>query len=67
MENSHKLNPTQPVPGTPPVPPPRKEPAVQPQGPDVEINPGKIGNNTEVDLDTTKIKTYPEKSSPEEK
>ncbi len=29
------------------------------QQPDTEINPGEVGNNTEVDLDTTKIENYP--------
>lgn len=58
-------NPTQPVPGTPSTPTP--QPNVQPPRPDVEINPGKIGNNTEVDLDKTKIKTYPDENPPEKK
>ena len=31
----------------------------QPNVPDTEIDPGKVGNNTEVDLDTTKIENYP--------
>jgi hypothetical protein len=31
----------------------------QPNRPDTEINPAKPANNTEVDLDTSKTKTYP--------
>lgn len=31
-----------------------------------EINPAKPANNTEVDLDKSKTKTYPEKSAPEQ-
>jgi hypothetical protein len=30
-----------------------------------EINPSKPGNNTEVDLDKSKIQTYPDKNPPE--
>ena len=60
MQNHPKNNPTQPVPGDP-----NETKTVQPSRPDVEINPGKVGNNTEVDLDTTKIKTYPDKTPPE--
>lgn len=30
-----------------------------------EINPAEPGNNTEVDLDKTKINTYPDKTPPE--
>lgn len=33
--------------------------SVQPNRPDTEINPGRPGNDTEVDLDKSKIKTYP--------
>ena len=64
MQNDPKISPTQPIPGTP-APNPAPAPTVQPSRPDVEINPGKIGNNTEVDLDTTKIKTYPDETPPE--
>lgn len=38
---------------------PNEEQNVSPQSPDTEVNPGKVGNNTEVDLDTDKTKTYP--------
>ena len=76
MQNEPRNNPTQPTPGdptpsTPPTQPtpgdpnPNKTKTAQPSRPDVEINPGKVGNNTEVDLDTTKIKTYPDKKTSE--
>ena len=60
MQNHPNTTPTQPTPGNP-----DEGQTFQPVPPDVEINPGKIGNNTEVDLDTTKIKTYPDKAPPE--
>ena len=31
----------------------------QPDGQPTEINPGQVGTNTEVDLDTQKIENYP--------
>ncbi len=34
--------------------------------PDTEINPAKPGNDTEVDLDNTKIPKYPGSHPPEE-
>lgn len=45
---------------TKPVKPqnPNEDQTLSPK-PDVEINPGIPGNNTEVDLDKSKIKTYP--------
>ena len=44
---------------------PNKGQSVQPKSSDTEVNPGKQGNNTEVDLDKSKIKTYPDKTPPE--
>lgn len=37
----------------------------QPPKPDTEINPAKPATNTEVDLDTQKTQTYPDKTPPE--
>jgi hypothetical protein len=39
--------------------------SVQPNNPSKEINPAKPGNNTEVNLDKSKSKTYPDKTPPE--
>lgn len=44
---------------------PNEGQSVQPSKPDTEINPAKPGNNTEVDLDKSKTKTYPDKTPPE--
>jgi len=64
MENTNPLEqgqtPKQPQPTTP-----NEGQSVQPSKPDTEINPAKPGNNTEVDLDKSKIKTYPDKTLPE--
>ncbi len=60
MQDQSRNSPTQPTPGDP-----DKTQKVQPSRPDVEVNPGKIGNKTEVDLDTTKTKTYPDKKTTE--
>lgn len=38
---------------------------VQPNKPNTEINPAKPANDTEVDLDKSKTKTYPDKRPPE--
>jgi hypothetical protein len=54
------VNPQQPTPGTP-----NEGQSVQPAKPDTEINPARPGNNTEVDLDKSKTKTYPDKTPPE--
>ena len=39
--------------------------SVLPSKPDTEINPAKPANNTEVDLDKSKTKTYPTNTPPE--
>jgi len=39
--------------------------SVQPNVPDTEVNPGKVGNGTEVDLDRGKTQTYPKTTPPE--
>lgn len=44
---------------------PNEGQSAQPNRPDTEINPGKPATNTEVDLDTNKTKTYPDKTPPE--
>lgn len=50
---------------------PNKEPVKTPGQPGKkqnvgpEVNPAKPGNNTEVDLDKNKTKTYPDKTPPE--
>lgn len=53
---------------------PRRENEPQPQkpfendenlGPEKEMNPGEIANDTEVDLDKEKIPTYPKTTPPE--
>ncbi len=44
---------------------PNEGQSVQPNKPDTEINPAKPGNTTEVDLDKSKVKTYPDKTPPE--
>ena len=44
---------------------PGEEQIVQPSNPDTEINPRNPGNDTEVDLDKSKINTYPDKRPPE--
>ena len=36
-----------------------------PNRPDTEINPAKPANDTEVDLDKSKVKTFPDKTPPE--
>lgn len=33
--------------------------------PDTEVDPAKVGNETEVDLDKEKVKTYPKTNPPE--
>jgi len=38
---------------------PNEDQNVQPNRPDTEINPAKPANDTEVDLDKSKTKTYP--------
>jgi hypothetical protein len=38
---------------------------LQSNSPDTEINPGRPATNTEVDLDKSKTRTYPDKKSPE--
>lgn len=43
------------------------EQLVQPGQSDTEINPGQVGNNTEVDLDTTKIENYPNQPNEEQR
>lgn len=54
MENNQpEVNPVQP--GTKP----NEGQDLQPSNPGTEVNPAEVGNNTEVDLDTQKIKTYP--------
>ena len=50
--------------------PPKQNPTNPGEGQNAQpgttyINPGKPGNNTEVDLDKSKIKTYPDKTPPE--
>lgn len=50
---------------TEPTPTPKEGQSVQPSKPDTEVNPAKPGNTTEVDLDKSKIKTYPDKTPPE--
>lgn len=44
---------------------PNEGQSVQPSRPDTEINPAKPGNDTEVDLDKSKTKTFPDKTPPE--
>ena len=65
MGNHQQPEPTQP--NRPPVNPnpnPGEEGReAQPNAP--EINPAKPGNDTEVDLDKSKTKTYPDKTPPE--
>lgn len=60
-------NPTTPQPSVPPkkpVPPsPPDDTQVKPSAP--EVNPAKPGNQTEVDLDKSKTKTYPEENEPQ--
>lgn len=54
----------QPEPNLPPKNPNRGEgQETQPNKP--EVNPAKQGNETEVDLDKSKTKTYPDKTPPE--
>ena len=54
------------TPNTEPVPAqPEKDRSFQPPKPDVEINPAGPGNDTEVDLDTEKIETYPDRDAPD--
>lgn len=61
MENS----PTQPN-TTPPTPGmPDEGQITSPNIPDTEVNPGKTGNETEVDLDKGKTQTYPKTTPPE--
>lgn len=55
MENNPGVNPQSPGEGQ----------NAQPNRPDTEVNPGKPATNTEVDLDTNKTKTYPDKTPPE--
>lgn len=55
-------NPTNPEPNQPSKHPGEGQ-KVQPNRP--EINPAKPGNQTEVDLDKSKTKTYPDKTPPE--
>lgn len=33
--------------------------------PNTEVNPGRVGNETELDLDREKVKTYPKTHPPE--
>lgn len=44
---------------------PNEGQSVQPNRPDTEVNPANPGNNTEVDLDKSKVQTYPDKTPPE--
>jgi hypothetical protein len=47
---------------------PNEDQNASPNKPDTEVNPGKVGNETEVDLDKTKTKTYPDpKTNPPER
>lgn len=43
------------------------EQEVKPNQGDTEINPGQLGNNTEVDLDRNKIADYPQAPETPEK
>lgn len=45
---------------------PDARPEGQPDGQPTEINPGQVGTNTEVDLDTQKIEKFPNRE-PERK
>lgn len=57
-------NPTTPEPNLPPKQPnPGEGQQTQPNNP--EINPAKPATETEVDLDKSKTKTYPDKTPPE--
>jgi len=56
----NNVNPQEPTPQNP-----NEGQSVQPSKPDTEINPARPGNNTEVDLDKSKTKTYPDKTPPE--
>ena len=61
-------NPMTPNPNVEPNVPPRKpnqEEGQEAQPSNPEINPAKPGNDTEVDLDRSKTRTYPDKSPPE--
>lgn len=64
-------NPTKPVPRPHPDPikqhPPERaneENKADTNNNDAEINPGKVGNNTEVDLDKSNTHTYPNNPNP---
>lgn len=56
------MNNPNPQPETPTKP--ATEPNFQPPQPDTEVNPARP-DNTEVDLDTQKINTYPQETPPE--
>lgn len=57
-------NPNTPEPNVPPNQPfPGEGQTTKPSGP--EVNPAKPGNDTEVDLDKNKNKTFPDKTPPE--
>ncbi len=58
---------TNPQPSTTPATPggPDEGQTAQPNIPDTEVNPGKVGNGTEVDLDRGKTQTYPKTNPPE--
>lgn len=51
-----------------PVPPqnPGQDQELSPAQPDTEINPAEPGNVTEVDLDKSKISTFPQSNPPSE-
>jgi hypothetical protein len=58
-------NPTTSEPNVPPKKKPNLEEGQEVQPSEPEINPAKPGNETEVDLDKSKTKTYPDKTPPE--
>jgi hypothetical protein len=56
---------TEPRPQPETFPNPNEGQKVMPQAPETEVNPGEVGNDTEVDLDKEKVKRYPKSNPPE--
>ncbi len=66
MENTPQPQPeTNPSSPRTPAPNPAEEQSVAPTQPDTEVNPGQVGNETEVDLDRGRISTFPNNTPPE--
>jgi hypothetical protein len=64
MQNNNNEPQPNTTPNTPGAPG-SDEVKVQPRNPETESNPGKVGNDTEVDLDSNETQTYPKQNPPE--